>query len=54
MCFKAEEGRREKEDGILATSGVQLAIASSKAKKTQKVSDMYRGDAPVLAQRYKM
>ena len=47
MCFKTEEGNREKDDGIFATSGVQLAIASSKAQKTQKVSDMYRGGAPV-------
>ena len=37
----------------LATSGVQLATARSKAQKAQKVSRMCRGDAPVLAQRYK-
>ena len=38
--------RREREDGILATSGVQLATASSKAQKAQKVSDIYGGAMP--------
>ena len=45
-----KDGRREME---LATNGVQLATASSKAQKAQQVIGACRGDAPVLAQRYK-